>query len=83
MLTIANFRKDNSKTIRGVRRQFVLFCQQLELFGENLVAIDGRKFKAVNNRDRNFTYPPTSLARCGRLDKAQLRNRAMAADSPV
>lgn len=53
--TIANFRKDNSKVIRGVCRQFVLLCQKLGLFGENLVAIDGSKFKAVNNRDRNFT----------------------------
>jgi transposase len=53
--TIANFRKDNSKAIRGVCRQFVVLCQQLGLFGENLVAIDGSKFKADNNRDRNFT----------------------------
>ncbi len=53
--TIANFRKNNSKAIRGVCRQFVVLCQQLGLFGENLVAIDGSKFKAVNNRDRNFT----------------------------
>lgn len=53
--TIANFRKDNSKAIRGVCREFVLLCQQLGLFSENLVAIDGSKFKAVNNRDRNFT----------------------------
>ena len=53
--TIANFRKDNSKAIRGICRQFVVLCQQLGLFGENLVAIDGSKFKAVNNRDRNFT----------------------------
>ncbi|HBN8269565.1 MULTISPECIES: IS1182 family transposase [Pseudomonas] len=53
--TIANFRKDNSKAIRGVCRQFVLLCQQLGFFSENLVAIDGSKFKAVNNRDRNFT----------------------------
>ena len=53
--TIANFRKDNSKAIRGVCRQFVVLCQQLGLFGANMVAIDGSKFKAVNNRDRNFT----------------------------
>jgi len=53
--TIANFRKDNSNAIRGVCRQFVVLCQHLGLFGENLVAIDGSKFKAVNNRDRNFT----------------------------
>jgi transposase len=53
--TIANFRKDNSKALRGVGRQFVVLCQRLGLFGENLVAVDGSKFKAVNNRDRNFT----------------------------
>ncbi|KKL46852.1 hypothetical protein LCGC14_2341420 [marine sediment metagenome] len=53
--TIANFRKDNGKAIRGVCRQFVLLCQQLGLFGESLIAIDGSKFKASNNRDRNFT----------------------------
>ncbi|WP_164707155.1 transposase, partial [Pseudomonas viridiflava] len=44
--TIAKFRKDNSKAIRGVCRQFVVLCQQLGLFCENLVAIDGSKFKA-------------------------------------
>jgi transposase len=53
--TIANFRKDNGKAIRGVCRQFVVVCQQLGLFSEHLVAIDGSKFKAVNHRDRNFT----------------------------
>ncbi|WP_460318629.1 IS1182 family transposase [Pseudomonas ogarae] len=53
--TIANFRKDNGKAIRGVCRQFVVLCQQLGLFSEHFVAIDGSKFKAVNNRDRNFT----------------------------
>ena len=53
--TIANFRKDNGKPIRSVCRQFVVLCKQLSLFSEALVAIDGGKFKAVNNRDRNFT----------------------------
>ena len=53
--TIANFRKDNGKAIRNVCRQFVVLCQQLGLFTEAIVAIDGSKFKAVNNRDRNFT----------------------------
>lgn len=53
--TIANFRKDNGKAICGVCRQFVMLCQQLGLFSETLIAIDGSKFKAVNNRDRNFT----------------------------
>lgn len=53
--TIANFRKDNGKAIRNVCRQFVVLCQQVGLFSEALIAIDGSKFKAVNNRDRNFT----------------------------
>jgi transposase len=53
--TIAHFRKDNGKAIRAVCRQFVMLCQQLDLFSDALVAIDGSKFKAVNNRDRNFT----------------------------
>ncbi len=53
--TIADFRKDNGKAIRSVCRQFVVLCQQLGLFAEAIVAIDGSKFKAVNNRDRNYT----------------------------
>ena len=53
--TIARFRKDNGKAIRSVCRQFVMLCQRLDLFAEALVAIAGRKFKAVNHRDRDFT----------------------------
>ena len=53
--TIANFRKDNSKAIRRVCRQFIVLCWELNLFSQTLVAIDGSKFKAVNNRDTNFT----------------------------
>jgi len=53
--TLASFRKDNGKVIHNVCRQFVVLCQQLGVFSEALVAIDGSKFKAVNNRDRNFT----------------------------
>jgi transposase len=53
--TIANFRKDNGRGIRNVCRQFVVLCQKLDLFAQAVVAIDGSKFKAVNNRDRNFT----------------------------
>lgn len=53
--TIANFRKDNGKPIRNVCRQFVVLCQQLDLFSDAVVAIDGSKFKAVNSSDRNFT----------------------------
>lgn len=53
--TIADFRKDNGKAIRCVCREFVVLCRNLGLFSEAIVAIDGSKFKAVNNRDRNFT----------------------------
>jgi transposase len=53
--TIARFRKENGKAIRKVCSQFVLLCRQLNLFSEAMVAIDGSKFKAVNNRDRNYT----------------------------
>lgn len=53
--TIADFRRDNGKAIRQVCRQFIVLCRGLNLFSESIIAIDGSKFKAVNNRDRNFT----------------------------
>src|SRR5271169_4730693 len=49
--TIADFRKDNGAAIRAVCRQFVELCRRLKLFISSVVAIDGSKFKAVNNRD--------------------------------
>jgi hypothetical protein len=52
--TIADFRRDNLKALKQVCREFTLLCRKLELFGGELVAIDGSKFKAVNNRRRNF-----------------------------
>src|SRR2546428_1094101 len=39
--TIASFRKDNGKAIRNVSRQFILLCQQLDMFSDAIVAIDG------------------------------------------
>src|SRR5713101_6507065 len=53
--TIANFRKDNGDAIRAVCSQFVVLCRQLGLFTRGVVAIDGSKFKTVNNRDKNYT----------------------------
>jgi transposase len=53
--TIADFRRDNGGAIRKVCGQFVLLARKLGLLKEAVVAIDGSKFKAVNNRDRNFT----------------------------
>src|SRR5215203_3645368 len=52
--TIADFRKDNGAAIQSVCRQFVELCRRLKLF-TGAVAIDGSKFKAVNNRDKNYT----------------------------
>jgi transposase len=52
--TIARFRKGNGKAIRKARSQFVPLCRQPGLFSEAMVAIDGSKSKAVNNRDRNY-----------------------------
>ena len=51
--TIADFRKDNAKAFKMVFRQFNLLCRELDLFGRELVAIDGTKLKAVNNPARN------------------------------
>jgi transposase len=53
--TIADFRKDNGAAIRAVCGQFVALCRRLKLFTHAVVAIDGSKFKAVNNRDKNYT----------------------------
>ena len=53
--TIADFRKDNGRAIGKVCAQFVSLCRRLGLLAQASVAIDGSKFKAVNNRDRNFT----------------------------
>jgi transposase len=53
--TIADFRKDNGAAIRAVCARFVVLCRELGLFTRAVVAIDGSKFKAVNNRDKNYT----------------------------
>jgi transposase len=68
--TIADFRKDNGEAIRLVCREFVMLCRKLELFTDAFVAIDGSKFKAVNNRDRNFT-------------KAKLKRRLQQIDESI
>jgi transposase len=53
--TIADFRKDNGPAIKKVCSQFVELCREMGLLTNANVAIDGSKFKAVNNRDKNFT----------------------------
>src|SRR5215475_6513741 len=54
--TIADFRKDNGRAIRQVCSRFIALCRTMGLFTDASVAIDGSKFKAVNNRDKNFTH---------------------------
>ena len=70
--TIADFRRDNGTAIRKVCREFVELSRQIGLFGEAVVAIDGSKFKAVNNRDRNFT-PHKLRARVQQLEESIAR----------
>ena len=70
--TIADFRKDNGEAIRKVCREFVLLCRGLDLLEEPTVAIDGSKFKAVNNRDKNFTEHKLK-ARMQQLDESVAR----------
>src|ERR1700676_4143462 len=53
--TVADFRKDNGRAIRKVCARFVELCREMNLLATASVAIDGSKFKAVNNRDKNFT----------------------------
>ena len=67
--TIAEFRRKNGKAIRKVCRQFVMLCKEMKLFSDALVAIDGSKFKAVNNRDRNFTRNKLKL-RLAQIDES-------------
>ena len=53
--TIADFRKDNTEALKRVCREFTLLCKKLNLFGGELVAIDGSKFSAVNHNSRTYT----------------------------
>ena len=87
--TIADFRRDNGAAIRAVCAQFVELCRRLRLFTLAVVAIDGSKFKAVNNRDKNFTVAKVvkrmeqvdaSIARyLAALDRADREESAVAA----
>lgn len=53
--TIADFRRTNRAAFKPLFRSFVLLCRRLDLFGRELVAVDGTRLKAVNSRKRNFT----------------------------
>jgi hypothetical protein len=77
--TIADFRRDNGPAIRAACAQFVVLCRNLNLFTRAVVALDGSRFKAVNNRNKNFTVAKVakrieqveaSIARYAALDRA-------------
>jgi hypothetical protein len=53
--TIADFRRDNHAAFKPVFREFSILCRRLDLFGRELLAVDGTRIKAVNNKDKNFT----------------------------
>jgi hypothetical protein len=59
--TIADFRKDNVDCIKPVFKEFVYLCRNLDLYGAQLVAIDGTKFKAVNSRSNNLNEKTVAL----------------------
>src|SRR6201994_1450229 len=70
--TIADFRKDNGSGIKKVCAQFVELCRQMGLLAHASVAIDGSKFKAVNNRDKNFTKAKMER-RMGQIEESVAR----------
>ena len=70
--TIADFRKDNGGAIRRVCARFIMLCRRLDLFAEVSVVIDGSKFKAVNNRDKNFTRAKMER-RLGQIEESVAR----------
>jgi transposase len=59
--TIADFRKDNVDCIKPVFKEFVYLCRSLDLYGAQIVAIDGSKFKAVNSKSNNLNEKTVAL----------------------
>lgn len=53
--TIADFRTANGPGIKGVVVEFRRWCMAAGLYGKEIVAVDGSKFKAVNSKQRNYT----------------------------
>ncbi len=73
--TLADFRRDNGPAIQAACAQFVVLCRQLNLVSKTVVAIDGSKFKAVNNRDKNYTAAKVE-ARLAQVETSIGRYRA-------
>ncbi len=56
--SISDFRKDNREAIKKVLREFVALCKQWDLFGMEVVAVDGSKFRASNSKKTIITIRP-------------------------
>ncbi len=91
--TISDFRKENLSALRQVTLKFILICKKLELFGKELIAIDGSKFEAVNSNCRNYTkrqleqligkidgYIDDYLAALDKGDKLEKNERQLSAE---
>lgn len=52
--TIADFRKDNKEAIKKVFKEFTLLCKKWDLFGKEMIAVDGSKFKACNSKHKSY-----------------------------
>jgi Transposase and inactivated derivatives len=74
--TIAQFRRNNADALKNVFRDFTKLCIKLGLYGKELIAIDGSKFKAANSKDRNFTEQKLSerIAKIDAKIEEYLRN---------
>jgi transposase len=59
--TIADFRKDNVYCIKPVFKEFVYLCRSLNLYGAQIVAIDGTKFRAANSKNNNLNEKTVAL----------------------
>ena len=53
--TIADFRKDNLAALKAVNQDFVLVCQELGLFGGELVALDSSHFRGNVGKKSIYT----------------------------
>jgi len=73
--TIADFRRKNGSAIRRVCVRFVSLCRQMGLLASHTVVVDGSKFKAVNNRDRNFTHAKMDQSLARYLDQLDSADR--------
>lgn len=72
--TISEFRRENIRPLQKLFREFVRLCKSWELVGGELVAVDGTKIKASNNKKKNFSRKKVNerLARLEEKIKAYL-----------